>query len=183
MIRFIMTSCGYVESSSVSTVIWGLEYTRAKESFATKAEALTELALDMYAKFCEECPKHSRSKTCCKKAVAAKNGSNYCPKCGNYLADLRFDWEEFVDMIQTLQNGDANSYGESETASGRRIAWAPWDTTNLFENKGEDVLIVSENAELVILAALLEAKPELNHDEIEVGMGQDDWETLKKEKT
>jgi hypothetical protein len=157
--RIIMMKCGYAEETCVSTLIF---CDVSGKGFSTPKGAVTELALDMYAKYKKELyPENKLTKKCCKKAKKSLAG-NYCSICGKYLVEESFNEVEFMGMIDNLHNTDYDSYGLAEYANGRYFKWSPFDFSfddpcDIFANSGKDVLQIEHSAEGVLLLALSEA--------------------------
>jgi len=181
--RFVAFSCGYVESSMTSTLVYGTPFL-GNRAFATRGEAITELALDLYAKFesdrayAESFQKEASS--CCDDALKA--GHTFCPKCGRKVQAEGFDAIGFAEFIVGLHNTDCDSYGDAEGFGDRDPVFWPWSFSELLEADKSEVVYIAENAEHVILAALCDAKPELR-EWVEEDFGARDWEEkFKKDK-
>ena len=161
--RFVAFACGYVESSMTSTLVYGTPFL-GNRAFATRGEAITELALDLYHKFESD---RSRSVSFRKKVSsccddAQKQDHAYCPKCGNKVQPEGFDVYGFTEFIVGLHNTDCDSYGDAEWFDDEREPkfW-PWSFLEFLEADKSEVVYIAENAEHVLLAALLDAKPDL----------------------
>ncbi len=186
--RFIAFSCGYVESSMTSTLVYGTPFLGNK-SFATRGEAITELALDLYAKFEDECPQVA-ARSCCQRFSTRPDPIEeyeYCPKCGRKLRPEGFDVYGFTEFVTELHNKDCDSYGEAEWFNGREPEFWPWSFSEFLTADKSEVIYIAENAEHVLLAALLDAKPDLKKradQEIKEGdTWSSDWdEKFKKDK-
>lgn len=185
--RFIAFSCGYVESSMTSTLVYGTPFLGNK-SFTTRGEAITELALDLFAKFQSERPRDA-VRQCCKKHASSRDPEEfqYCPQCGRLLDDGTFDVHGFTEFIVELHNKDCDSYGEAEWFEGRDPEFWPWSFGEFIDADKSEVIYIAELAEHVLLAALLDAKPELKKwadEEIKEGDAwSSDWdEKFKKDK-
>ncbi len=186
--RFIAFSCGYVESGMTSTLVYGTPFL-GNRVFATRSEAITELALDLYAKFESERPR-TAARSCCQRFSTRPNPIEeyeYCPTCGLKLQPEGFDVYGFVEFIVGLHNKDCNSYGEAEWFQGRDPEFWPWSFGDFLEADKSEVIYIAENAEHVLLAALLDAKPDIKKwadEEIQEGdTWSRDWdEEFKKAK-
>ena len=156
----IAVTCGYVEDAYVARLIFS---TPDRRRFATPGEAVTELALDMYAKYREDCIE-DKPKECCVKSFKKKE-AKFCSACGRSAIRMAFNSERFMEFIQELHCTTNDSYGCAEWADDRTSVFLPWyhDLIGIQEN---EIVDISENAEQVLLCALFEAKPEL--------MGKDD---------
>jgi hypothetical protein len=174
--RFVAFSCGYVESSMTSTLVYGTPFLGNKK-FATRGEAITELALDLYAKFVTDRAHVSnlreKPKACCQEAEEQKH--NFCSKCGRPILTDEFDAEAFKEFIVELHNTDCDSYGDAEWFEGRDPEFWPWSFSELLEADKSEVVYIAENAEHVLLAALCDAKPELRQY-VEPDFSERDWE-------
>lgn len=173
--RFVAFSCGYVESSMTSTLVYGTPFLGNKK-FTTRGEAITELALDLYAKFMSERPQ-SVIKTCCEnyRSLKEEKRYQYCPKCGNELQAEDFDAYGFTEFIFGLHNKDCDSYGDAEVFADRDAEFWPWSFGEFLEADKSEVVYIAENAEHVLLAALCDAKPELRQY-VESNFRERDWE-------
>lgn len=184
MYRVIMMTCGYVESSRTSWLIYQCEFF-GLPGFETRREALKELALDMYAKYQDEHAPRVKPivNKCCKKAVTEKH--DFCPSCGRSLnVKDAFDSERFMEFVNSLHDTTADSYGESEYACDRSFKWWPFWSAELFNTRKEEVVYIPENAEQVVLGALYDAMPELK--EMDDGFSEDfnerEWKEIIDEK-
>ena len=179
-LKFIMMTCGYVESSMVSNLVFGPQ---GHSGFATHKEAIIELALDMYAKYnWEEAPRRTGVKCddCVKRQPAQ---FNFCPSCGKSLKDDGFDAEVFCQFIKDLHTTDTDSYGESDECDERVMAWCPWASDDILDAHRDEVVFIAEDAEHILLAALFDAKPELKNNDYTLGDWQvEKWEAFKKGK-
>lgn len=172
----IMMTCGYVESGFVSE----LTFASYNEGFATAKEAVTELALDMYAKYTEEHVGDVQTKKCCKAAKQKEAGFNFCPKCGSSLFDAdSFDEDVFMEMIVSLHNATNDTYGEMEYANERDFAFRPYGA-NIFKNGGKDVVCIPECAEEVLLLALSEAMPDVVEKPSVSISAESAWDMIKE---
>jgi len=181
--RFVAFACGYVESSMTSTLVYGTPFLGGTK-FATRGEAITELALDLYAKYTTDRAYINKLRTLKKCCDAAKNAKHkYCPKCGTSLGNTPdFDANDFLEFVVNLHNTDCNDYGEAESFSDRDATFWPWSFSEFLEADKSEVVYVAENAEHVLLAALCDAKPELR-EFVEEDYGARDWEEqFKKDK-
>lgn len=185
--RFVAFSCGYVESSMTSTLVYGTPFL-GNQRFATRGEAITELTLDLFAKFESERPREAARKCCASyQSQRIQEEFEYCPKCGRQLNDGSFDVYGFTEFIVELHNKDCDSYGDAEWFEGRDPAFWPWSFDEFLKADKSEVVYIAENAEHVLLAALLDAKPELKKwadEEIKEGdTWSRDWdEKFKKDK-
>ena len=182
-LRFIIMNTGYVESSSTSTLIYQCGFF-GNPGYASYKEAITDLALDLYAKFYDDVLSvyHNRYareiKDCCRKSLIDNNDAKFCSDCGQELHDKPFDPEEFMEYIVHLQNSTADSYGDAEYANKRHLTWWPYWVGDFIGAPKEEVIAIAENAELLLTSALMEAKPELKEDVDDYG-SNDDWEQFK----
>jgi len=180
--RFVAFACGYVESSMTSTLVYGTPFLGGTK-FATRGEAITELALDLYAKFesDREYVDSLRKKTaCCDDAQ--KQGHTFYSKCGRKVQAEGFDYVGFLEFIDGLHNVDCDGYGEAESFGERDAVFWPWSFSEFLEADKSEVVYIAENAEHVLLAALCDAKPELR-EFVEEDYGARDWkEQFKKDK-
>lgn len=182
-IQFIMMSCGYVESNYTSNLIYGTH-----KDFETGEEAVKELALDLYAKFYDErlstYTERHNFKKCCRDVLNKDKAARFCSSCGTRLEDKQFDCDDFMDFISNLHGSTCDSYGESEFANDRHFVWWPWTPMKKFlEAKRDSILCIPEHAEVVILNALHEVKPELFSDQFDDRYAEKSWEELKAGKS
>lgn len=190
MLRFIVMNCGYVESATTSSIIYGSDYLR-KATFSSYKAAITELALDLYAKYYEEylsIYQHRYDKDvkeCCRESLIRDSRFNketkFCAECKEEIKDKPFDAEEFANYIVNLHQTTCDLYGDCEWANGRDLVWWPWAVRDLIGAPKEDVIFIAENAEGVLLAALLEVKPELNTDPNYHPENDHDWKKFRAE--
>lgn len=180
---FIMMSCGYVESNQTSWLLYGTHF-HGREGFDTMQEAITELALDLYAKYYDEClssyiNRYSFSK-CCTDSLIKDKEAKFCSKCGKPLIDKEFNADHFIEFIVNLHGSTCDSYGEAEYANGRHFVWWPWSMHEFIDASKDEIIFIGESAEYVLLAALFDAKPELiKENDYEVHMR--DWEDYFKQ--
>lgn len=186
MYRFIVMTCGYVESAMTSTLIYQCQFF-GHPGYTSRKEAVTNLALDLYAKYYDEHlsiyeRRYSRGvKECCRESLIANKEAKFCPACGSQIKDKDFHYDNFMEYVTGLHSTTTDSYGDAEYASGRNLTWWPYWNNDFIGAPKEDVILIGENAEVVLLVALLEAKPELKNEEDEIPYGEDDWEKLKVE--
>lgn len=187
--KFIVMTAGYVESAKTAVLVYQCEFF-GSAGYSTIETAITDLALDFYHKFYDEhlsvyedryCREY---KHCCTESLIYSKGQITCVTCGRELLDKKFDPEEFCEFIHNLYNTDCNSYGEAEYASNHRMNWWPWGIDALIGAPKEEVIVIKEQAELVILNYLFKAKPELVDKENEFYqdfeyMNEDDSFTIK----
>lgn len=185
--RFVAFACGYVESSMTSTLVYGTPFLGGTK-FATRGEAITELALDLYAKFesdREYVDRLQKKEACCERFATRLNPIeeySFCPKCGRKIKPEGFDAVGFIDFIVGLHNVDCDGYGEAESFGDRDATFWPWSFSEFLEADKSEVVYIAENAEHVLLAALCDAKPELR-EFVEEDYGERDWEEqFKKDK-
>jgi len=175
-LRFIMMHCGYVESCQVSVLIFSCA-PLGRESFPSYKEAITELALDMYAKYTAD--HQSTAKSCCKKTQSALPDAKLCASCGREI-NTCFDWEKFQSYIIDLHGANCDSWGDCEYAKDRDLVWWPFWTDAFIGTPKEEIVLIPENAEIILSIALIEAKPELGAiKDIAHGYHIADWEKFK----
>lgn len=165
MIKHLLISCGYVEGNYVSI----LAFNHVDGGCETLKDAVTSLALDMYAKFAEDNPndagKKRKRKACCLKAIKKDSDANFCSVCGTRIQVVDyFDVDKFVEYVQNLHSSTCDSYGDGEHANGRSLEWWPFGSEFMEAEKSE-VAFLSESAEVTLLYALLEANPEIKVEE------------------
>lgn len=182
MYRFIAMHCGYVESCKTSLLVFNCGYS-GHHGFKTMKDAITELALDMYAKYYREVLsiyEHrytSGLEKCCRDALIAKHDANFCSVCGKAIKDKSFDSEGFANFIRDLHDTDCDSYGETDAANNRALVWYPFWTDAFIGASKKSIIYIAEEAEIVLLAALYDAKPELKPE----GYQYSQWESFKNE--
>lgn len=156
--------------------------------YTSMKEAITELALDMYAKYYEDVlsayqRRHSREMgECCRDTLIIKPRANFCMGCGHTITDRKFNYDEFTGYISNLHTATTDSYGESEGTTERSFAWYPFWTQDFLGAPKEDIIFIAESADAVLLRALLEAKPELKDPEREDLYVISEWEQFRVEK-
>lgn len=166
--RIVMMSCGYVENACTSWLIFSTH----TGCFATAAEAVIELALDLYAKFEDEVlVGYVHKKQCCRE----QGNVAFCSVCGTRLKPKEFNGDEFMEYITGLHNTTCDSYGEAESTSTRAFAYWPWRAHELLSASKDEIVFIGECAERVILDALFEVREDLRKKEIEDGV--EDWRT------
>ncbi len=184
LLRFIVMCCGYVESSTTSVLIYQCGFF-GNPGYTSYKEAITDLALDMYAKY-SEAHKRARERRakCCLQTLLAAKSANFCMFCRAPLHESRFDYQEFMDYVKGLHATICDSYGEAEGTKDRDMAWWPWGWEDFIGAPKEEVIYIAENAESILLMALLEAKPELANSEQDqdLVLHAADWEEFRVEK-
>jgi hypothetical protein len=180
--RFIAFACGYAESCKTSTMVYGTPYFENK-SFTTKADAITQLALELYAKFKLE-NKVFLNKCCLK---ASKRKDKFCSKCGKEIYNIReFDVYKFLEFVTNLHNSTCDSYGQAEYFDTLEPQFSPWSFLDFWETDKSETIYIAENAEYVLLAALLESKNNLIELEDSVEfvncIQARDWHIFKEDK-
>jgi hypothetical protein len=184
MLRFIVMTTGYVENASTSLLVYQCGFF-GKEGYTSYKEAITDLALDMYAKFHEEVLSvyqnryRSEVKECCRDSLIDNSKAKFCSICGCRLLDKEFHPQDFIEYIRELQNSTCDDYGESEYCGDRKMTWWPWWAGDLIGAPKEDVIYIAENAEVILLHALLEARPELYTGDLEDYISDTEWEKFK----
>lgn len=167
MFRYIMMSCGYVEGNYTSWLLY-----TSRQPFEHRGEAIKSLAVDLYNKFWQdELSIHENKwnlniQRCCIDTLYNDKTKliDRCPSCQNELKDQPFEAEEFQRFICDLHSTTADSYGEAEYGNGQHFEWYPWSIRNFMKFNPEEVIWIVESAELVLMDALIEAKPELADD-------------------
>lgn len=181
--HIVMMCCGYVESSMTSWLIFS---TMDKgDKFKTAGEAIVELALDLHAKYEDE-QSHSRGsgRKCCENTKSLHSQAKFCMGCGHRLDDGRFDELGFVEFVKDLHVRNCDAFGESECAGDRDFVFWPWRAEEIVGASKDEIVLLSENAEGVILSALYEAKPELRDSEFASECACDaDWAKVKAKGT
>ena len=184
-IRFIVMIPGYVESASTSCLIYQCGFF-GNPGYASYKEAITDLALDLYAKFYDDCLScyqnryGSDLKRCCQKSLIDNKKAQFCSTCGCKLLDKKFDYAEFQHYVCNLTRTTCDSYGDAEETSTRNLTWWPYWITDFIGTPKEEVICLSEQAQLILLAALLEAKPELQDALDETDFSFCEWDKLKQ---
>ena len=184
MYRFVVMHCGYVENSNTSALIYQCMFF-GRSGYLSMKEAITDLALDMYAKFYDERlsiyeNRYSKDvKKCCRESLIANQNAKFCSECGSQIVDKQFASEEFKDFVTNLHCSTCDSYGEAEGTATREFAWWPYWTSDFIGAPKEDIIYIAENAEVILLAALLEAKPELQIDDFAIDYVDSEWEQFK----
>lgn len=185
-LRFIMMTCGYVESAMTSVLLYQCEFF-GHPGYASYQEAITNLALDLYSKYYDEVLSiynnryARRVEECCRRELTKNEKASFCSTCGKAIMDKKFDAEAFCRFITDLHGTDCNSYREAEHANGRQFTWWPWQSDDFIGAPKKDVIWIAEKAEYVLLYALLDAKPELRNNEVDEDyyLARADWERFK----
>ena len=189
-LRFIVMITGYVESASTACLIYQCGFF-GNPGYDNYKDAITDLALDLYAKYYDDHMsayerRYNRDvKECCRKTLIDNKEAKFCSACGSQIADKKFDAEAFMDYVRDLMNTTCDSYGDAEYAGGRNFTWWPYWIGDFIGAPKEDVIVMAENAEVTILAALIEAKPELKSEDDDYFVNEtfwDDWEEFKNNK-
>lgn len=186
-LRFIVMTPGYVESACTAYLIYECAFF-GHPGYTSYKEAITNLALDLYAKYYDdhlsvyENRYNGDVKDCCRKSLIADKTAMFCAVCGHRLADKKFDYEGFKDYVYNLTNTNCDTYGEAEGTATRQMTWWPWASGDFIGTPREEVIYIAEMAEQVLLAALLEAKPELVDPEDMTDFSYCEWEKFKNEK-
>lgn len=149
-IKYIVMHCGYAENSHTSALIYQCQFF-GNAGFSSYKEAITKLALDLYNKFRDDY---------------------------SSISEEEFDYEEFQEYVSGLHCTTADSYSEAEHANGNRLNWWPFWTADFIGASKEETIFIGENAEVILLQALLEAKPELLDEDQDEGY-LTDWESFK----
>lgn len=173
--RIVMMSCGYVENNTTSWIIFTTFSHR--ERYETAAEAVIELAKDLYAKYEDEALLHKSTtlEKCCSDGTAlGLPDRNYCHVCGRRLADETFDAEGFMEYVTGLHSTTSDSFGESEATATRDFAFWPWRAEEIVGAGKDEVVLIGENAERVILDALFEEREDLRKLSYDPDP-EDDW--------
>lgn len=190
-LRFIMMSCGYAESGQTSWLIYQCQFFGRYNYYSSYKEAITDLALDLYAKFYDDHLSiyqnryNKEVKDCCRKTLVSNKEAKFCFSCGERIVDKIFDDNEFMNYVCELHNTTSDSYGDAEETSTRDLTWWPFWGTEFIGTPKEEVICIAENAEIVLLDALVEAKPELKEAAENVNINhnffESDWEKFKKD--
>ena len=184
-LRFIVMNTGYVESSSTACLIYQCEFF-GHPGYSSYKEAITDLALDLFAKYYDDClssyeHRYSKDvKECCRKSLVADKTAKFCSDCGGQISDKEFGSEDFKRYVCELVGSTCDSYGDAEYAAGRTFTWWPWSNDFIGAPK-EEVIHITDQAEVVLLAALLEAKPELK-DTDDTDFSFCGWDEFKNDK-
>lgn len=163
-----MMTCGYIESAQTSWLIFGTEYFE-NPGFETRGKAITELATDLYYKYQDEIQNLTSLKLnngCCDFQIKNHPESIFCSVCGTILDKGSFDPDGFMSYVTGLHKADCNDYGAQSEVNDRDLVWWPWlNIAELSKNSTDNTIYIVENAEKVLLAALLDNKPELIQEE------------------
>lgn len=181
--RIVMMCCGYVESSMTSWLIFSTM--DKSKRFETARDAVVELALDLYAKYDDELS-YSRKAIgrCCQDTQALNKEAAYCMTCGNRFESNEFDELGFCEFVRDLHVRNCDAFGESEYANDRELVFWPWRSEEIIRAAEDEIVLISENAEGVILSALYESKPELRDPDLESECAcDDDWVKVKTKST
>jgi hypothetical protein len=186
MLRFIVMHCGYAESNMTSALIYQCACF-GNPGYSSYKKAITDLALDLYAKFYDEHlsiyeNRYGRDiKDCCRKSLIANKETKFCSECGNQICDKKFDHGDFMSFVHDLHCSTCDSYGEAEYASGRYMTWYPYWNDDFIGAPKEDVIYIAELAEVILLAALYDAKPELRINHLNDDFDCSEWKSFSNE--
>ena len=176
--KFIVMTCGYVESAATSSLIYSCGFMGNGKGYESCKDAITELALDMYAKYADDYLKEDKIKyPCCHNQLVDRPQASFCSDCGSKIRSDNFNSETFQSMISDLHNSTCDSYGEAEFANDRNFCWWPWSNSWIGRPK-EEFIYIPEQAEWVLLEALYDAKPELK-EKIDNCIACRQWEEFK----
>lgn len=185
-LRFIMMVNGYVESASTGCLIYSCGFF-GHPGYDNYKDAITNLALDLYAKFYDDYLSVYQNRysgsvgDCCRKVLNLDKGAKFCSTCGKQISDKKFDYEKFKDYVCNLTSSTCDNYGDAEDTSTRQLTWWPWWVGDFIGAPKEDVIFIAEQGEVVLLAALLEAKPELkNPGDEETDFSFCEWDKFKR---
>jgi hypothetical protein len=173
--------CGYVESCRTSLLVYQCDFFGIP-GYESMKQAITDLALDLYNKYYEEClsiyeNRYLRGlKDCCRNALIADHDAKFCSKCGIKLKDKDFDTESFMHYISDLHGSTCDDYGSADESG---FHWWPYCSGAFIGAPKEEVIYIAECAEYVLLSALIEAKPELA--EAEESYRNRDWLKFREE--
>lgn len=175
--KHIAMCSGYVEEATVSWLIYDCLF-HDHPGFDNMGDAIKELALDLYSKYCDD---NKNLLQCCLQA----KGANYCPKCGTFLDYQNNITDCFPQYVKELHFKTTDSYGAAEDTSDRIFVWWPYGMNEFVKAKKSSIIWIPECAEQVLLCALSEANPELNigqgmHSTYSIGSGY--WEQFKNNK-
>jgi hypothetical protein len=185
MYNVIVMACGYAESNMTSWLVYSTQFFGI-EGFETMEEAIKELALDLYAKYYDDVlsiyeKRYSKDVSeCCRQALIKDKEANFCSVCGKPIENAEFSPIEFREYIKRLHASTCNDYGDAESCASRfQLSWWPWSLRELQDAEKDEIIWIAESAELVLLDALYDAKPELAKfaeldDEFD-----SDWEQFK----
>lgn len=168
--QVIALSFGYVESNTTSWLIYQAEGKHP----STRKEALhslVEYLWDKYNKETGESKKHldlfkSNMAKCCRTAWNKRDTNNpptHCPFCeANYnkVIENEFSITEWHEFLTNLHGSCCDNYGEHDWPENP-YGWSPWMYDfNIPQNQ---ILIIAENAEVILTQALSKIHPELRN--------------------
>jgi len=177
-------TAGFAEEAATSVLIYQCGFF-GNPGYTTYKEAITDLALDLYNKYYDlrlsvyKFRYSSRIKDCCRKELIAAKKACFCNTCNQEIVDEPFVEDEFMDYIRKLHNTTCDTYGEAESTSRRDMTWWPWWTNDFIGASKDEIIHIPENAEQVLCAALLEAKPELATNDPDWDFSDTDWNGFK----
>jgi hypothetical protein len=168
---------GYVESSTNSWLIYSTPPWLAP--FSTKREMLNSLVDCLYNKYSAELKEinqfHDLYKDhmakCCRSAWEARDRSNppeRCPTCDAIYSTPStpkdvFSEADWIKFLYEIKDGTCDSYGDSDC--NNPMDWTPWHFK--FEISKENMIIITENAEVILSYVLHQLHPELEFDEMD----------------
>lgn len=167
--RIVMMSCGYVENACTSWLIFSTH----EGHFVTAAEAVIELALDLYAKYEDEVLTPIYRGGCCR----TQGDVNFCSTCGTRLKPKEFNGEDFMHYVTGLHSTTCDAFGESESTGKRDFAFWPWRAHELLSASKDEIVFIGEGAERVILDALFEVRKDFRDMELDPNDEADEWRT------
>lgn len=139
--KFIIMSCGFAEDQKISNLFFSTE-----KEFSTTKEAIANFAEFIYSQL--EVP----IKECCQKSFT-KDAVNFCSVCGKSKNNFKFNGDLLINTILSYHDHTLDQYGYDEFADWQVIAFA-----DLLPLDMDNIIYIPENAEKVLLAALIESK-------------------------
>lgn len=176
--KAIALAFGYVESNTTAWLIYRAEY----KTPTSRKEALYSFVEYLWSKFSGENDDHAESRLykkerCCidfwykNKYPTAENKDTFqkptvCGTCGKeYDFTWKFSDDKWEDFLRGIMSSDADSYGDHDEAENP-YGWSPW--MYRFDVPQHEMVIVGENAEVILSQVLFELHPELREEDSEV---------------
>lgn len=131
----------------------------------------------MYAKYIDELCYPEKNK-CCQRVIDTIENSKYCFECGRRLSRYQFDKNDFMEFVTSLHGRTCDSYGDAECTESCELTWWPFSIGSFIGAPRNEVAFLAEDAQVILLKALLDAKPELKSSE-EDDFVNLDWENFK----
>lgn len=173
MIKAVALTFGYVESNTLSWLVFESEYNTPK----TKKQALLSLAEFLYQKFMG---RRRTQPDCavCNTSLADNPSAKYCSECGMRLRSVGFYYYEWLDFLEGVRTSDIDGFHYSDDTDNPH----GWDASLFaFGLPDKKMLIVQEHAAEMLSLAVAELHPEVKL-EVDKWLIEEYKELLKEKK-